>query len=245
VKAGTLDRRITIEQYVQTQNSIGDPIPTYSIYKVVSAAVIPSREREYMANKEIAGENTVIFRIRHLTGLQTTMRIVYEGRNYDIIGFKEIGRRDLVGAEELSDVLKSLPKFIGDKIYISAQRKGANVLKNELTQTAPVGLDETPKNRGKGRDYGKLRDNIKVSLRKSDGKVWALSVHIGKAYWGMFYEFGTSRQPARPWFRKAFETKAEAIILTITVDMKNKVEKAASDLSKPYLSKTYRRLARR
>lgn len=94
MKAGMLDRRITIQQYTEAQNNLGEAVKTYSIYKVVSAAVLPVREREFLANKEIAGENTVIFRIRYLPAIKNTMRILYEGRNYDIVGYKELGRME-------------------------------------------------------------------------------------------------------------------------------------------------------
>lgn len=156
-----------------------------------------------------------------------------------------VKKMQVQGAVELERVLKQLPKVIGQKVIIGSNRKGANVLKKELIVTAPIGPDTVKLSKKKNKNYGKLKDSIRVSVTRTGQNSINMSVHIGDAYWGMFYEFGTSRQPARPWFRKAYESKAQIIIMTITVDLKNRIEKAAEKLAGPYVKSGLRRRSRK
>lgn len=95
MQAGKLDRRITIQEPVVSQDGYGEPIATrWSDVATVRAQVIPVSGREYFDAAAVRAEKTTRFRIRWRRGVTETQRIVYDGRNYNIRSIVEIGRRE-------------------------------------------------------------------------------------------------------------------------------------------------------
>lgn len=94
MRAGALDRRIRIEQQTTSQDGFGEPIVTWAILAVVAAEVRPLRGQERFQAQQFAAEATTRFRIRHRTDLDETMRILYDGEEYDIAAISELGRRE-------------------------------------------------------------------------------------------------------------------------------------------------------
>lgn len=94
MRAGDLDRQITIEAPTETPNAIGEPIQTWSVFVTVWAKVAPVRGRERFTADQVAAEADTIFRIRWLVGVTEKMRVSYDGRLYDITYIAELGRRE-------------------------------------------------------------------------------------------------------------------------------------------------------
>ncbi len=95
MRAGNLDRLIELRHRVLTQNSHGEQVPSYpTAYETVWAEKLDQRAREYFAAQGTQAEATTRFRIRYMTGVVMTDRIVYDGANYDIVQISEIGRRE-------------------------------------------------------------------------------------------------------------------------------------------------------
>lgn len=94
MRAGQLDRRITIEQRTDSRSGTGASNAAWSTVATVWARVSHGggRERDGAVLDRATGE--VTFRIRHRTGLNPTMRIVWESRYYDIAHIAEVGRRE-------------------------------------------------------------------------------------------------------------------------------------------------------
>lgn len=94
MRAGPLDRRIVIQEAVTVQDSLGQPIETWSTFaeRWASRMDVTGRER-FASQQEIASETTV-FRIRWLEGVTRQMRITSEGKTYDIESIAELGRRE-------------------------------------------------------------------------------------------------------------------------------------------------------
>ena len=94
LRAGNLDRRITIENLTSTVDSHGGETQTWSTLAAVWAEVIPlSGDEAIIAAQSIPGAR-IKFRIRWRSDVTETARVIYEGRNYDIAYIAEIGRRE-------------------------------------------------------------------------------------------------------------------------------------------------------
>lgn len=91
---GRMDRRITIQQLTQgVGEEYGEPTETWSDWSTVWANVYYGGGREFEAARQLNAEIDTQFQIRYRAGMLPTMRIVYEGRYYDIYRIDEVGRR--------------------------------------------------------------------------------------------------------------------------------------------------------
>lgn len=114
------------------------------------------------------------------------------------------------GAKELDLKLKSLPDKISKKIAMTALRSGAKIIMQRARMLCPVVI-------------GTLQKSIKVRVprRKKRNEAVVLvgidSVPMGgrmggKAFYGAFVEFGTSKMAANSFMRPAFDgTRAEVV----------------------------------
>lgn len=94
MEAGKLDRRITIERFTATTDEVGGETQAWTGVAEVWAAVEPISDGERWRAAEVAASVTTRFRIRWGQGVTVEDRIGYDGRTYDIVGVKEIGRRE-------------------------------------------------------------------------------------------------------------------------------------------------------
>jgi SPP1 family predicted phage head-tail adaptor len=93
---GKLDRQITIQSLAQgIGEEYGEPTQTWSDWLTVWANVYTSG-REFEAARQVNGEISAQIQIRHLAGLSDTMRILYDGKYFDIDHFNEVGRRERI-----------------------------------------------------------------------------------------------------------------------------------------------------
>lgn len=143
------------------------------------------------------------------------------------------------GLKELQRALHELPREVeGPPIY-SALRTAANVMKKDAQSKVPV-------------DTGLLRKRIVVARSKIDnGKRGLYGVYmrvkplkvarLKKAgtynlkddpfYW-KFVEFGTSKMPAHPFLRPAFEANKTKAVEIIRERLKLTIEKAAAKVAR-------------
>lgn len=94
MRAGRLNRRITIQQVTETQDTYNAITRTWATYKTVWAEVVPKSGREYLNQAETVTQSDVLFRIRFITGVTTKMRISYDSNIYDIQSISEIGYKE-------------------------------------------------------------------------------------------------------------------------------------------------------
>ena len=92
-RAGQFDRRITIEQVIETRDAVGDPIPTWSVFTTRWARKVDRKGSEQFKAERETAEREVVFEIRHLAGVNETMRILFDGDAYDIEEVLEVRRR--------------------------------------------------------------------------------------------------------------------------------------------------------
>lgn len=97
MRAGDLDRRITIRRFTSTIDpGSGQQIEEWADLTTVWASWRRASAREQLAAAELSAEITDIFEVRYSSKTKTITpedRIVYEGRAYNIVEATEIDRR--------------------------------------------------------------------------------------------------------------------------------------------------------
>lgn len=95
MRAGKLDRRLTIRRYQKTgTNAFNEPVMAWSDVVTVWAQQRPERGSERFAAAQVNGTAVMTFHIRFRGDLTVRDRIVYEGTEYEIVAPpREIGRR--------------------------------------------------------------------------------------------------------------------------------------------------------
>lgn len=92
MRAGNLDRSITVQSFTSTVNEYGTPIETWTDVATVRAQIIQSSTEEYLTNGA-SDTTSIIFRTRYLGTIVAKSRIIFEGKEYNVREVKEIGRR--------------------------------------------------------------------------------------------------------------------------------------------------------
>jgi SPP1 family predicted phage head-tail adaptor len=95
MRAGNLDRVITIEAAVTTVDPNGTPQETWATFATMRAQLLQRSTAEMMLKGygEETGETTG-FRIRWLDGVRLAHRVAYNFEHYRITDIREIGRRE-------------------------------------------------------------------------------------------------------------------------------------------------------
>lgn len=97
MQIGKLDRRIVLQRATKSKDSFGQPIETFADWQTVWAAYMPVSDGEKLRANETYSNLTARFKIRWssaVSTLNTKDRVTFDGRTFDIIGVKELGRRD-------------------------------------------------------------------------------------------------------------------------------------------------------
>lgn len=148
------------------------------------------------------------------------------------------------GTKEMVKVLKKLPDVVARRLIAGAVRKGAQVVLREAQRRAPVGRESRGRVRLRrstgGRvsvsNFGKLKLELKVVtiprrlLRPS--AVAGAAVTVGKAFWGMFVEFGTRHTSAQPFLRPAFEQTHRRALVVMGKSLKQGIDRQLKKMVK-------------
>ncbi|MEO9340466.1 phage head closure protein [Mesorhizobium sp. SB112] len=94
MRAGKLDKTITIDRFTSTVDDYGTVIEDWTTVATVRAQIIQASTEEFMRSFGVSTETAVVFRIRNIDGLTTADRVIYGGRQHDIKEVKELGRRE-------------------------------------------------------------------------------------------------------------------------------------------------------
>lgn len=111
----------------------------------------------------------------------------------------------LSGFQDLRKRLDELPHAVSRKVQVQALKKGAEPIRAMAASLAP-------RSEGAGEH---LADHIIVAVPSEsrlgdEGLFDTAAVEIGPArrfFYGLFQEFGTAFQPARPFLRPAFDSQ--------------------------------------
>lgn len=96
MRSGRLNKRITIQQLVSTQNAYGEPNEQWVLFDNAWAAVSPLAGRKYYEAQQSNSEITTEIRVRYRENLSVRMRILSGDEIYDI---KSIINPDTKGEE--------------------------------------------------------------------------------------------------------------------------------------------------
>jgi hypothetical protein len=94
LKAGIMDQKAEIQTPTEGVNSIGEPTFTYSAFATRWMALLPLSGAERIASLQNEGTVTHRVRMRYTAGLKPKMRLVSEGRTFEIDSVVERGRRE-------------------------------------------------------------------------------------------------------------------------------------------------------
>ncbi|ALY08068.1 putative head-tail adaptor [Bacillus phage vB_BhaS-171] len=81
---GQFRNRISIQQLTETENQMGDTVTGWEEFKNVWAMIKTVRGKEIMQAGAIQGELTVRFVTHYTPGITNDMRIIYDGRTFEI-----------------------------------------------------------------------------------------------------------------------------------------------------------------
>lgn len=90
LEIGSLKHRVTIQKLVMNVNENGFEVEAWQDYKTVWASVSNLTGREYYEAAAVQAEETVKFTIRYLSSLTTDMRILFQGKQYNITSIDNI-----------------------------------------------------------------------------------------------------------------------------------------------------------
>lgn len=98
MRAGRLDRKITIQRRYVTQNEFGEEVVEWqNICPPVWAEKESGQGIERYVASQYVGKSVLVFRIRYSSDVKevtTKHRVIFEGRVHDILNKREIGRRE-------------------------------------------------------------------------------------------------------------------------------------------------------
>lgn len=93
MRAGALDRRVSIQTRTLSRNDYGEQIETWTELAEVWAEKFDLRGREFFAARQTMADVTTQFRMRYRNDVTVTCRLVCEGVTYDIKQVSQLGRR--------------------------------------------------------------------------------------------------------------------------------------------------------
>lgn len=94
MRAGKLDKSITIERFARSVDDFGTETEAWSAVATVRAQLIQASTEEALRAYGMESATVAFFRIRHRDGITLADRVVYAGQAYDLKEIKELGRRE-------------------------------------------------------------------------------------------------------------------------------------------------------
>ena len=93
MRAGRMDRRVTIQERTLTRNAYGEQVETWANVATVWGEKADLKGREFLAAAQLSADISTRFRLRYRAGVTVQHRLVCEELTYNIIQVAEIGRR--------------------------------------------------------------------------------------------------------------------------------------------------------
>jgi SPP1 family predicted phage head-tail adaptor len=93
IRAGKLDRQITIERQAETVAASGAVLQDWVPVATVRAELVQRSADEYLTGYGEAETGNAVFRIRYLAGITTADRVNFNGVAYAIDEIAELGRK--------------------------------------------------------------------------------------------------------------------------------------------------------
>lgn len=94
LRSGTMDHLAVVQTPTESANAIGEPILTWSTFATRWIAILPLSGNEQITALANEGNVTHRIRMRYTAGIKPKMRLVSEGRSFEIMSVVERGRRE-------------------------------------------------------------------------------------------------------------------------------------------------------
>lgn len=94
IRSGLMDRLATVQTPAESANGIGEPILTWSDFATRWIAILPLSGNEQMTAMAQEGSVTHRVRMRYTSGMKPKMRLVAEGRTFEVMSVVERGRKE-------------------------------------------------------------------------------------------------------------------------------------------------------
>ena len=94
LRSGTMDYLAVVQTPTESANAIGEPILTWSTFATRWVAILPLSGNEQITALANEGNVTHRIRMRYTAGIKPKMRLVSEGRTFEIMSVVERGRRE-------------------------------------------------------------------------------------------------------------------------------------------------------
>lgn len=94
LRSGTMDHLAVVQTPTESANAIGEPILTWSTFATRWIAILPLSGNEQITALANEGNVTHRIRMRYTAGIKPKMRLVSEGRTFEIMSVVERGRRE-------------------------------------------------------------------------------------------------------------------------------------------------------
>ena len=91
---GMMDRKISIEEFIEAADDYGQRIKTWKKKYDVWANIYYAGGTEDVEAEKLTAKNEVIFTIRYRIGIDETMRVLYNSNYYQINYIEERGRKN-------------------------------------------------------------------------------------------------------------------------------------------------------
>jgi len=131
---------------------------------------------------------------------------------------------EVKGLKELDKALNELPLRARGSVLRGALNKAATPIAAEARRLAPRRKDE-PEDRQYGPLYRSIRKSASTPRAKNN---YTAEVKVGpskRGFYGMFLEFGTSKMPAHPFLRPAFESQSQEALDIFSKELGERIEK--------------------
>nr|WP_313010700.1 phage head closure protein [Brucella intermedia] len=92
MRAGKLDRKITIERKTKTKTPTGGIVESWLDVATMRAEIVQQSATEFLTGYGEAENGSIVFRLRYLGGITTADRVTYNGTAYNLKEIKELGR---------------------------------------------------------------------------------------------------------------------------------------------------------
>lgn len=83
--AGLLRRRVTLQRPVEAQDSYGQSVVTWAAVDTVWASAEPLQGRELFTAQAVHAKLTMRFVLRYRSDVESSWRVVYQDRPYDLV----------------------------------------------------------------------------------------------------------------------------------------------------------------
>jgi SPP1 family predicted phage head-tail adaptor len=93
MRAGNLDRTITIQRFSSTIDDFGTPIETWTDLVPLRAQQVQTSTDEFIRGYGASDQTVIVFRTWWRADITNADRVIYAGDVYNIKETKEIGRR--------------------------------------------------------------------------------------------------------------------------------------------------------